>query len=46
MGADFFNVVNMMKEDYLQMLYLQLPIGKEDWLEGGDLLEMRLIYKR
>ena len=48
MGADFFNVVNMMKERLsANAVPLQLPIGKEDWLEGEvDLLEMKAhIYK-
>ena len=32
MGADFFNVVNMMKERVsANAVPLQLPIGKEDW---------------
>ena len=40
MGADFFNVVNMMKEDYLQMLRADLTIEgrlnrKRYWVRTG-----------
>ena len=48
MGADFYNVVEMMKERLnANAVPMQLPIGKEDWLEGEvDLLEMKAhIYK-
>ena len=48
MGADFFNVVSMMKERLsANAVPTQLPIGKEDWLEGEvDLLEIKAhIYK-
>src|SRR5699024_2618877 len=43
MGADFFNVVNMMKERLsANAVPNQRPIVKEEWLEGeGDLIEMK-----
>ena len=48
MGADFYNVVQMMKDRLAaNAVPVQLPIGKEDWLEGEvDLVEMCAhIYK-
>ena len=43
MGADFFNVVNMMKERLsANAVPLQLPIGKEDYFQGiVDLIKMK-----
>ncbi|MEG2381899.1 MAG: GTP-binding protein, partial [Oscillospiraceae bacterium] len=42
MGADFYNVVQMMKDRLsANAVPVQLPIGKEDWLEGEvDLVDM------
>ena len=42
MGADFYNVVQMMKDRLnANAVPVQLPIGKEDWLQGEvDLVEM------
>ena len=48
MGADFYNVVQMMKDRLnANAVPVQLPIGKEDWLQGEvDLVEMCAhIYK-
>ena len=48
MGADFYNVVEMMKDRLnANAVPVQLPIGKEDWLTGiVDLVEMQaVIYK-
>ena len=48
MGADFYNVVQMMKDRLnANAVPVQLPIGKEDWLQGEvDLVEMWAhIYK-
>ena len=43
MGADFYNVVNMMKERlHCVPLPIQLPIGSEDTFRGSiDLIEMK-----
>ena len=48
LGANFYNVVEMMKERLgSNAVPVQLPIGKEDWLQGEiDLVEMCAhIYK-
>ncbi|HZJ57239.1 MAG TPA: elongation factor G [Clostridia bacterium] len=45
-GADYFNVVEMMKERLgANAVPLQIPIGKEDYFKGIiDLVERRAIY--